>query len=70
MELYIITSSLQVVHNYGVVYYCMSLQVVHNYGHGAEGISLSWGTSVNAIQLAKEMLDESAESPINIHSKL
>ncbi|ESO08124.1 hypothetical protein HELRODRAFT_156658 [Helobdella robusta] len=32
------------------------LQVVHNYGHGAEGISLSWGTSVEAVELAMRLV--------------
>lgn len=31
-----------------------NLQVVHNYGHGAEGISLSWGTGTHAARLVKE----------------
>ncbi|XP_050395748.1 D-aspartate oxidase isoform X1 [Patella vulgata] len=30
------------------------LRVVHNYGHGANGISLSWGTAVDAAELVKD----------------
>lgn len=33
-----------------------SLTVVHNYGHGALGITLSWGTSIDAAKLAVEDL--------------
>ncbi|XP_061196294.1 D-aspartate oxidase-like [Saccostrea echinata] len=32
------------------------LKVVHNYGHGANGISMSWGTSKDAAELVKEAL--------------
>jgi len=47
------------------------LQVIHNYGHGAEGISLSWGTSVYAVKLAEEMLTETEETVGNdVKSKL
>ena len=35
---------------------CCMLQVVYNYGHGGEGVSLSWGTAVDAVQLVKEQL--------------
>ena len=31
-------------------------QVVHNYGHGANGISMSWGTSLDAAELVKDAL--------------
>ncbi|KAK7475015.1 hypothetical protein BaRGS_00033762 [Batillaria attramentaria] len=34
------------------------LRVVHNYGHGANGVSLSWGTAKVAAQLTKEWADE------------
>jgi glycine/D-amino acid oxidase-like deaminating enzyme len=33
-----------------------SLRLVHNYGHGAEGISLSWGTGTHAAQLVAEFI--------------
>ena len=29
-------------------------QIVHNYGHGANGISLAWGTSVDAAHLVPQ----------------
>ncbi|XP_063424908.1 D-aspartate oxidase-like isoform X2 [Mytilus trossulus] len=32
------------------------LKVVHNYGHGGVGIALSWGTSLHATELVKDML--------------
>lgn len=32
------------------------LVVVHNYGHGANGISMSWGTSMDAAELVKDAL--------------
>ncbi|KAL8596844.1 hypothetical protein ACOMHN_027173 [Nucella lapillus] len=38
------------------------LRVVHNYGHGANGISLSWGTSLRAAQLATEWANEISRS--------
>lgn len=31
------------------------LGVVHNYGHGANGISLSWGTAIKAAKLVEEI---------------
>lgn len=34
-----------------------ALQVVHNYGHGAEGISLSWGTGKHAAYLVQEVIN-------------
>lgn len=34
------------------------LRVVHNYGHGANGITLSWGTSLDAAKLTKEWADD------------
>ncbi|KAL3858568.1 hypothetical protein ACJMK2_008844 [Sinanodonta woodiana] len=33
-----------------------TLKVVHNYGHGANGVTLSWGTAVHATEIAKKML--------------
>ncbi|XP_046329578.2 D-aspartate oxidase-like isoform X1 [Haliotis rufescens] len=38
------------------------LKVVHNYGHGANGISLSWSTAVDAAQMVKEMVDNASPS--------
>lgn len=35
------------------------LQVVHNYGHGAEGVSLSWGTGKAAVELVKQTFTKS-----------
>lgn len=32
------------------------LKVVHNYGHGGVGIAMSWGTSLHATELVKDML--------------
>lgn len=32
--------------------------VVHNYGHGGVGITLSWGTSLEALGLVKQCLDQ------------
>lgn len=32
------------------------LQVVHNYGHGANGVALSWGTSLEAAQIVRDIL--------------
>lgn len=37
-----------------------SLKVVHNYGHGANGISLAWGTSIDAAHLVLELLGSKA----------
>lgn len=37
-----------------------SLKVVHNYGHGANGISLAWGTSIDAAHLVLESLGSKA----------
>ncbi|KAK7115477.1 D-aspartate oxidase-like [Littorina saxatilis] len=34
------------------------LRVVHNYGHGANGVTLSWGTSLRAARMAKEWAQE------------
>ncbi|XP_076448849.1 D-aspartate oxidase-like isoform X2 [Babylonia areolata] len=34
------------------------LRVVHNYGHGANGITLSWGTSLQAAKMAQEFAAE------------
>ncbi|ESO87796.1 hypothetical protein LOTGIDRAFT_166093 [Lottia gigantea] len=34
------------------------LKVVHNYGHGANGISLSWGTAVDAAQLVYDWAND------------
>lgn len=38
------------------------VQVVHNYGHGANGITLSWGTSLQAARMVKEWVDEMTRS--------
>ncbi|XP_043860339.1 D-aspartate oxidase isoform X3 [Dromiciops gliroides] len=32
------------------------LPVVHNYGHGAGGLSVHWGTALQAVQLVKELI--------------
>jgi len=32
------------------------LQVVHNYGHGAEGVTLSWGTACHAARLVNDFI--------------
>lgn len=32
--------------------------VVHNYGHGGWGITLSWGTALDALQLVQQCLNE------------
>lgn len=37
-----------------------SLKIVHNYGHGANGISLAWGTSIDAAHLVLESLGNKA----------
>jgi len=34
------------------------LQVVHNYGHGAVGITLSWGSSIDAASLVVQAITE------------
>ncbi|KAL8610365.1 hypothetical protein ACOMHN_041179 [Nucella lapillus] len=34
------------------------LRVVHNYGHGANGITLSWGTSLRAAKMVEEWANE------------
>lgn len=31
-------------------------QVVQYYGHGANGVSMSWGTSIDAAELVKDAL--------------
>lgn len=31
-------------------------QVVNNYGHGGHGVTLSWGTALEATKKAKELL--------------
>ena len=33
-------------------------QVVHNYGHSNDGIALSWGTAVEAVDLMLQFLTE------------
>jgi len=33
------------------------LPVIHNYGHGGHGVTLSWGTAVNAVDLMKQNLE-------------
>ncbi|PVD21198.1 hypothetical protein C0Q70_19366 [Pomacea canaliculata] len=38
------------------------LGVVHNYGHGANGVSLSWGTAIRAAKMAKEIAEQVAQS--------
>ncbi|GAB1602631.1 D-aspartate oxidase isoform X2 [Argonauta hians] len=38
---------------------CGDLKVVHNYGHGANGVSLSWGTAVDAADLVKKLVEGS-----------
>lgn len=42
------------------------LKVVHNYGHGANGVTLSWGTAVCATKLVKEFVltDSNLESKL------
>jgi len=37
-----------------------TLRVVHNYGHGANGVCLAWGTSVQAAKLVKQCVDDLA----------
>ncbi|KAK3085214.1 hypothetical protein FSP39_000025 [Pinctada imbricata] len=37
------------------------LKVVHNYGHGASGITLSWGTSLEAADLVRDMCRTTAK---------
>ncbi|XP_060062726.1 D-aspartate oxidase-like [Ylistrum balloti] len=32
------------------------MKIVHNYGHGASGVTLSWGTAVEAAQLVKDSI--------------
>ncbi|XP_041375730.1 D-aspartate oxidase-like isoform X2 [Gigantopelta aegis] len=34
------------------------LRIVHNYGHGANGITLSWGTSLDAVDLVEECMND------------
>ncbi|XP_044756575.1 D-aspartate oxidase-like [Coccinella septempunctata] len=34
------------------------VKIVHNYGHGGQGITFSPGTSLNAVQLVRDMLTE------------
>ncbi|XP_064641645.1 D-aspartate oxidase-like [Lineus longissimus] len=38
------------------------LKVVHNYGHGGNGVCLSWGTSVNAVKMVDELLNQPIQS--------
>jgi hypothetical protein len=42
----------------------MSFQVVHNYGHGAEGISLSWGTATHAASLVRDAIQKKLSSKL------
>lgn len=35
-----------------------NIRMIHNYGHGANGISLSWGSGVVVVKLAKEMMKD------------
>ncbi|KAK3086315.1 hypothetical protein FSP39_016731 [Pinctada imbricata] len=37
------------------------LKVVHNYGHGSNGITLSWGTSLDAADLVKSCLNTNSK---------
>ncbi|XP_039992861.1 D-aspartate oxidase [Xiphias gladius] len=39
--------------------------VVHNYGHGAWGVTLSWGTALDALGLVRQCLHE-----MHLHAKL
>ena len=34
--------------------------LVHNYGHGGAGITLSWGTATQAVELAREFVEQRA----------
>uniref|UniRef100_A0A0L8GPT2 FAD dependent oxidoreductase domain-containing protein n=1 Tax=Octopus bimaculoides TaxID=37653 RepID=A0A0L8GPT2_OCTBM len=38
-----------------------TLKVVHNYGHGANGVSLSWGTAKHATRLVRQFLENDPE---------
>lgn len=40
------------------------LKVVHNYGHGANGVTLSWGTALNATKLVEEFMRPNFESKL------
>ncbi|CAF0973945.1 unnamed protein product [Rotaria sp. Silwood1] len=46
------------------------LLVVHNYGHGGNGISLSWGTAVDAARLFSSLLNAINSQDKQITSKL
>lgn len=39
-----------------------TLKIVHNYGHGSSGVSLSWGTGMEAAKLVKEVLSVQQQS--------
>eukprot|EP00794_Sanderia_malayensis_P000290 gene290-916_t len=48
------------------------LKVVHNYGHGPSGITFSWGTAQEAVQLVKECFRnfENEDEKSHVKSKL